>query len=91
MSHQQVQVFILHLGQQQSIGPDDLRVMWATACESMDIAVSRRPPSQGQHANGRPCFGLWAGRQFHRVPAEKRMRRLLEARGFQFTLTHTAL
>jgi hypothetical protein len=90
VSHQQVQVFILHLGLQQSIGPDDLRVMWATACESLDIAVSRRTVGHG-HATGRPCFGLWAGRQFHRVPAEKRMRALLEARGFHFTLTHTAL
>ncbi len=90
MTNQQVQVFILHLGSQQSIGPDDLRVMWATACESLDIAVSRRPLGHG-HNSGRPCFGLWAGRQFHRVPAEKRMRALLEARGFLFTLTHTAL
>lgn len=90
MSHQQVQVFILHLGLQQSIGPHDLRMMWATACESMDIAVSRRPLGHG-HTTARPCFSLWAGQQFHRGPAEKRMRALLEARGFHFTLTHTAL
>ena len=90
MSKQHVQVFILHLGSQQSIGPGDLRVMWATACESMDIAVSRRPVAHGNHAS-RPCFELWAGRQFHRAPAERRMRELLESRGFLFTLTHTAL
>lgn len=90
MANQQVQVFILHLGQQQSIGPGDLRLMWATACESLDIAVTRRPQGHDQGA-ARPCFSLWAGRQFHRVPAEKRMRALLEARGFHFTLTHTAL
>jgi len=90
VSNQQVQVFILHLGPQQSIGPGDLRVMWATACESTDIAVSRRSTGNG-HTTGRPCFSLWAGRQFHRVPAERRMRALLEARGFLFTLTHTAL
>ncbi|CAN7146323.1 hypothetical protein LJR168_000017 [Pseudoxanthomonas sp. LjRoot168] len=90
MSKQHVQVFILHLGSQQSIGPGDLRVMWATACESPDIAVSRRPATHG-HATARPCFELWAGRQFHRAPAERRMRALLESRGFLFTLTHTAL
>ena len=89
MVNQHVQVFLLHLGSQQSIGPDDLRVMWATACESLDIAVSRRPTGQGQNT-GRPCFGLWASRQFHRVPAEQRMRALLEARGYLFTLTHIA-
>ena len=91
MANSQVQVFILHLGLQQSIGPGDLRSMWATACESPDIAVSRRPSAHGHQASERPCFGLWAGRQFHRVPAEKRMRALLEASGFHFTLTHTAL
>ena len=90
MANHQTQVFILYLGSQQSIGPCDLRVMWATACESLDIAVSRRPPGHGNHT-GRPCFGLWAGREFHRAPAERRMRALLEARGFLFTLTHTAL
>ncbi|MBL8257769.1 MAG: hypothetical protein JNJ62_14300 [Pseudoxanthomonas mexicana] len=90
MANQHVQVYILHLGSQQSISPDDLRVMWATACESMDVAVSRRPLGHG-HQTSRPCFGLWAGRQFHRVPAEQRIRALLEARGFLFTLTHTAL
>ena len=69
MANHQTQVFILHLGSQQSIGPCDLRVMWATACESLDIAVSRRPPGHGNHT-GRPCFGLWAGREFHRAPAQ---------------------
>lgn len=89
MSHQRTQVFILHLGTRQSIGPDDLRVMWATACESLDISVSRR--SSGSGSNGdRPCFGLWVGNQFRREAAEKRMRALLESRGFLFTLTHTA-
>ena len=90
MPYSQVQVFILHLGSRQSIGPDDLRVMWATACESLDIAVSRRPPGNGTHT-GRPCFGLWAGSHYHRAPAERRLRALLDARGFLFTLTHTAL
>jgi hypothetical protein len=90
VANHQTQVFILHLGSQQSIGPGDLRVMWATACESLDIAVSRRAPGHG-NSTGRPCFSLWAGREFHRAAAERRMRALLEARGFLFTLTHTAL
>jgi hypothetical protein len=87
VSHQQIQVFILHLGAQQSIGPHDLRTMWSTACASRDIAVSRR--SAGTQASGRPCYSLWAGRDFHRVAAEQRMRALLEARGYRFTLTST--
>lgn len=88
MAREQRQVFVLHVGARQSIGPDDLRIMWATACESLDISVSRRMrPGAGQ---GRPCYGLWVGKVFNRVAAEERMRAMLEARGFLFTLTHTA-
>lgn len=81
----QRQVFVLHVGTGQSIGPDDLRVMWATACESLDISVNRkmtgpRPPSHG----------LWVGERFDRKSAETRMRGLLMARGYRFTLTNTA-
>ncbi len=90
MANRHVQVFILHLGTRQSISPDTLRVIWATACESVDIAVARRPSASGFDTH-RPSFSLLAGHQFHRVPAERRLRALLEARGFLFTLTHTAL
>lgn len=89
LKQQQTQVFILHLGAQQSIGPTDLRTMWATACSSLDIAVSRRV--SGVRTQGRPCYTLWAGRDFHRAAAEQRLRALLEARGYRFTLTCTAL
>lgn len=90
MRREQKQVFVLHLGSRQSIGPDDLRVMWATACESLDVRVSRRPPRVGESAN-RPCYGLWVGRVFNRIPAEQRLRAMLEARGYLFSLTNTAL
>lgn len=90
MQHEQKQVFVLHLGSRQSIGPDDLRAIWATACESLDVRVSRRMQRAGGSAN-RPCYGLWVGRVFNRVPAEQRLRALLEARGYLFTLTNTAL
>lgn len=89
MRREQKQVFVLHLGSRQSIGPDDLRVMWATACESLDVRVSRRLPRTGASAN-RPCYDLWVGRVFNRIPAEQRLRAMLEARGYLFTLTNTA-
>lgn len=67
-------------------GPDDLRLLWATACESMDIYVSRRVQQSG--ADGRrPCYGLWARRTFNPVAAEERLRAMLDARGYLFTLT----
>ncbi|CAN7488670.1 hypothetical protein LJR143_003165 [Pseudoxanthomonas sp. LjRoot143] len=87
MQREQRQVFLLHLGARQSIGPDDLRVIWATACESMDVRVSRRV-QQGSSAEGRrPCYGLWVRRTFNRIAAEERLRAMLDARGFLFTLT----
>jgi len=90
MRREQKQVFVLHLGSRQSIGPDDLRVMWATACESLDVRVSRRMLNAGGSSN-RPCYGLWVGTAFNRIPAEQRLRAMLEARGYLFTLTNTAL
>ena len=79
------QVFVLHVGTGQSIGPDDLRVMWATACESLDISVKRRMSGANP-----PSYGLWAGNGFDRKSAETKMRGLLVARGYRFTLTNTA-
>lgn len=52
------QVFVLHVGAAQSVGPDELRVMWATACDSLDTSVTRQ--MQGG-AVGRPAMDSgWA-------------------------------
>ncbi|SFV30658.1 hypothetical protein SAMN05428990_1739 [Pseudoxanthomonas sp. YR558] len=52
----------------------------------MDIYVSRRVQQSG--ADGRrPCYGLWARRTFNPVAAEERLRAMLDARGYLFTLT----
>lgn len=80
MRREHTQVFLLQLGTRQSIGPDDLRLLWATACESMDIHVSRRVQLGGTDGR-RPCYGLWVRRTFNPVAAEERLRAMLDARG----------
>lgn len=77
-------VFVLHVGTRQSIGPNDLRVLWATACQSLDVEVSKG--AYPLRPDGRPSYGLWAGKSLNLQVAESRMRSLLEARGFQFSL-----
>jgi len=86
MKREQTQVFLLQLGVRQSIGPDDLRVIWATACESMDVHVSRHVHQNGTDGR-RPCYGLWVRRNFNPVAAEERLRAMLDVRGYLFTLT----
>jgi hypothetical protein len=87
MQREQRQVYLLRLGAGQFIGPDDLRVIWATACESMDVRVSRRVPQGSSADGGRPCYGLWVRRTFNRTACEERLRAMLVARGFLFLLT----
>lgn len=77
-------VFVLHVGSRQSIGPGDLRTLWATACQSLDIDVSKN--NLAAREQDRPTYGLWAARAQNLDEAESRMRRLLEARGYQFSL-----
>ena len=89
MSRGRRQVFVLHVGAAQSVGPDELRVMWATACDSLDTKVTRQV--HGGVEPSRPSYGLWVGDAFDRRSAEVRMRQLLMARGYLFTLRHTAL
>jgi hypothetical protein len=82
-------LFVLHVGSRQSIGPHDLRVLWATACQSIDIDVSRNAMASREH--DRPTYGLWADRGQNLHEAESRMRFLLEARGYQFSLSSLPL
>lgn len=54
MQREHRQGFLLHLGDRQSIGPDDLRVIWATACESKHVRLSRRVQQGISVEGGRP-------------------------------------
>lgn len=76
------------MGAVQSAGPDELRVIWATACDSLDTNVTRQ-----MHGNaaGRPGYELWVGETFDRRLVEARMRQRLMTRGYLFTLRQTAL
>lgn len=82
------QVFALHVGSAQSAGPDELRVIWATACDSLDTNVTRQ-----MHGNaaGRPGYELWVGETFDRRLLEARMRQRFMTRGYLFTLRQMAL
>lgn len=79
------QVFVLRLGLGQSIGPLALRSIWATACDSPDVGVSRRTQNDAGYAI-RPSYGLWARYDFNRIPVEQRLRSILDADGYFFTL-----
>lgn len=79
------QVFVLRLGLGQSIGRLALRSIWATACDSPDVGVSRRTQDDAGYGI-RPCYGLWAGYAFNRIPAERKLRAMLDAEGYFFTL-----
>lgn len=85
MAHRQRKVFILHLGPRQSIGPGALHAMWADACQSADVGVNRNAPPPRDPS--RASYGLWAGNSFDRTSAEKRLRTMLDARGYFFFLT----
>jgi len=86
MRRERRQVFVLRLGLGQSIGPLALRAIWATACDSPDVSVSRRVQNNAGYGM-RPCYGLWAGQAFSRVPTEQKLRDMLDADGYFFTLT----
>lgn len=83
------QVFVLRLGLGQSIGPLALRSIWATACDSPDVGVSRRTQNNVGYAI-RTSYGLWAGYDFNRITAGQKLRAMLDSDGYLFTLISTA-
>lgn len=79
-----VQFFALQVGNRQSIGPQALRTLWATACESLDVCVERRFYNA---AGGRVIsYSLCARELRDRAHVEARLRTLLERGGYVFTL-----
>lgn len=58
--------------------------MWQEAAQSSDVSVSRRTPVYSQAKQ--PYYELWSWRLRDKDAAEKRLRGLLEAKGYLFGL-----
>lgn len=86
MQRQHRQVFVLTLSSEQSIGPHELRAMWALACDSLDISVRRRPLSTSNHR--RFSYDLCASAESERPLRESRLRALLQAKGLNYKLIY---
>ena len=71
MKHQ-IAIFRFTLGEHQSIGPVQLRALWARACQSPEVSVGRTPGE-------RPTYSLYASQQLSDLPlVERRLRGLLD-------------
>lgn len=89
MRHRHELTFTLHVGNRQSIGPAELQTMWQEAAQSSDVSVSRRAPVYDQARQ--PYYELWSWRLRNKDDAEKRLRGLLEAKGYLFGLADMTL
>jgi hypothetical protein len=73
----QVAIFRFTLGNGQSIGPTALEALWARACGSSNVSVSRHAGAFG--GDGRPTYCLYASQSLADLPqVETRLRRLME-------------
>ena len=76
MTHH-IALFSFRLTSAQSIGPNSLRKLWSSACESDNVRVNRVPYGQGGLAH---TYSLCASPRIANLAAiETRLRRLLEA------------
>lgn len=74
MKHQ-IAIFRFTLSPHQSIGPAQLRALWAHACQSPNVSVSRYEGG----ATGRPTYSLYASQQLANLPlVERRLREALD-------------
>ena len=72
-----IPMFKFTLGNGQSIGPAELRALWARACGTSQVGVSRQPGAFG--GDGRPTYSLLASQHLQDLPqVETRIRRALE-------------
>ena len=72
-----IPMFKFTLGNGQSIGPEELRKLWARACGTSHVGVSRQPGAFG--GDGRPTYSLLASQHLQDLPlVETRIRRALE-------------
>lgn len=87
--HKHELTFTLHVGNRQSIGPAELQSMWQEAAQSSDVSVSRRTSAYDQAKQ--PYYELWAWRLHDKDAVERRLRSLLESKGYLFGLADMTL
>lgn len=86
MSQHHIALFTFTLGSTESISPDALRALWATASGSGNVSVGRRNP-EGNWRD-RPVYTLYAPQGLGNLQAvETRLRRALEDAHLHATLT----
>jgi hypothetical protein len=79
-----IPMFKFTLGQGQSIGPAALRDLWAQACGTRHVSVSRQ---EGFGGDGRPTYSLLASQHLPDLPqVEVRLRRALDAQHLRASL-----
>jgi hypothetical protein len=75
MKHQ-IAMFKFTLGNGQSIGPAELRALWARACQTPNVSVGR---AQGPYGTDKPTYSLYAPQQLENLPrVELRLREMLD-------------
>lgn len=75
MKHQ-IAIFRFTLGNGQSIGPTELRILWARACQTPHVSVGR---TQSVRGDDKPTYSLYAPQQLENLPqVEERLRRLMD-------------
>lgn len=86
MMRTHIEWFKFHLGNRQSIGPATLRALWSDACDSFDISVNRQMHSIAGHTT--VTYSLCASPRLQNPKnVELRMRKLLEASNYAFSMT----
>lgn len=82
----QIELFKFTLGNDQSISPSALQAMWARACQTSKVAVSRHVPG-GLGTSERPIYSLHGPQQLNDLPqVEQRLRKLLEDASLRVSL-----
>lgn len=82
MKHQ-IAIFRFTLSRHQSIGPTQLEALWARACQTPQVSVSR---TRGA-TDDRPIYSLYASQQLEDLPqVERRLRLLLEQNDLRASL-----
>lgn len=80
-----IPMFKFTLGHGQSIGPAALRSLWAHACGTGHVGVSRQEGGFG--GDGRPTYSLLASQHLADLPmVEARLRRALDAQHLRASL-----
>lgn len=81
-----IALFQFHLRNGQSVGPDQLRKLWASACESTDVSVTRQTRSIGDQTSD--LYSLCGSPSMPDLPAvERRLRKLLDHAGLNTVVT----